>query len=415
MERWRKSQAGEPVIENTLLRNWWMGKRTAESWEKRPLVANWEVLQEESRRRNLSLHSPGPFMTSVQPGFSMYRQISEQSEIRKLIETAELPDRGAKETISKSKENVSEFKVTRGELSEAAWLLAREIPLFGKFIGIFRDLDQIFRRGPRDSAALSDQVLERAAQLIQQFRVELEPKFTELETRVAAALQGIKALAEEGVTGPTVAYIAYLALLNDSIIDVCYRPDAEFAAWYLDAADLRFLIREYDHVPSWEEVRPVDLGLPWPTRYEVGYSLTRLNDFGFLLSEPAMGREPLARRVFKPDTDAIDDFTEHMGLVRPLSVSPGAKGAKITEAFRNGSRVEVINELKELLTGDHMPVAVVRRHLLDGFQWAVIEAGTKRGAFTGAFSQVAEAQEAADAELRRLELWYPDNWIPVAA
>lgn len=306
-------------------------------------------------------------------------------------------------------------KEMRGELSEAAWRLAQEIPVFGKFIAIFRDLDKIFRRQPRDAAVLSDQVLERAAQLIQQFREELQPRLTALDGQVSAALDALKVLAEDGVAGPTATYIAYLALLNDSILEDKYNPDAEFAAWYLNAADLRFLISEYDRTPPWKEVRPADPRLPWPTSYEAGYALTRLRDFGFLLSEPAIMREPLARRVFTPDSTTLDDFTERMGLVRPICVLPGAENAGVMEALRGSSRAEFLQQLRNLLAGEHMPVGVVRRHLLDNFQWAVIEAGTERGTFAGAFSEVTEAQRAAEAKLRRQGLEPPNTWIWVAA
>jgi hypothetical protein len=303
----------------------------------------------------------------------------------------------------------------RGELSDAAWRLAHEIPVFGKFIAIFRDLDQIFRRGPQDAAALSDQILERAALLIKQFRVELEPRLTALEGQVSAALDALKVLAEDGVAGPTVAYIAYLALLNDSILEDKYSPDAEFTAWYLNAADLRFLIHEYDHILPWEEVRPTDPRLPWPTPYEAGYSLTRLRDFGFLLSEPVIMREPLAKRVFMPNIATLDDFVDHMGLVRPVYVLPCTEDTVVMEALRGSSRAEFLQQLKGLLAGEHMPVGVVRRHLLDNFQWAVIKAGTERGAFTGAFLKVADAQKAAEAELYPQGLERSNTWISAAA
>ena len=61
----------------------------------------------------------------------------------------------------------------------------------------------------------------------------------------------------------------------------------------------------------------------------------------------------------------------------------------------------------------HTEGGVIRRHLLDGYQWCMIKGDAAPPTYSKDFATAAEAQAEATAELLRCGL--SATWIPVAA
>ena len=108
--------------------------------------------------------------------------------------------------------------LVRGQLSDTAWRLAQELPVFGRFVSVGRDLDVIWRSGPRKDAALRDEVIERAARLADELRGEVAERLTDLSGELDVQLARLEDLAKRGVTDPALGQAFYLALLNEGII-----------------------------------------------------------------------------------------------------------------------------------------------------------------------------------------------------
>ena len=256
---------------------------------------------------------------------------------------------------------------------------------------------------------------------MEKFRTEAEQRFADLKVELDAGLDALTYLSETGVADPAVGLAFYLALLNEGIIGDQHVPHAEFAARYLSEAELRILTREYDRLEPWKKLRPAqfeyaaEFGLPEMTPFEAAHRLARLTDFGFLFSDAAIAEEPLGRRFFRPDLELIDSFTEHVGLVRLIAVSPGTEHAAITQAYESGTLATLTAEAVSLFEGGRMHTegGVIRRHLLDGYQWCMIKGDAARPKYSKGFATAAEAQTEATAELLRCGL--PATWIPVAA
>lgn len=307
--------------------------------------------------------------------------------------------------------------LVRGQLSDTAWRIAEELPVFGRFISVGRDLDVIWRSGPRENAALRDDVIERAAVLVERLRGEVAERFTDLSGELDSQLARLEQMAKRGTTDPVVEQAFYLALLNEGIAGGQDLKAADFAVRYLSESDLRILLSVYDRRGRWRWIQPRDLtreasGLPQLNVFEAGYRLARLMDFGFLLHDPAITAEPGAGRTFTPDLKVIDNFTEAIGLVRTVLVSPSLEYAGIAQAFNSGNLATFVSEAKRLWGKMRFNGGAVRRHLLDGYQWAVRADGSEPR-YTGSFATAAEAQAAATEELRDRALSI--NWVPVGA
>ena len=61
----------------------------------------------------------------------------------------------------------------------------------------------------------------------------------------------------------------------------------------------------------------------------------------------------------------------------------------------------------------HTEGGVIRRHLLDGYQWCMIKGDAAQPKYSKGFATAVEAQAEATKELLRCGL--PTTWIPVAA
>jgi hypothetical protein len=310
-------------------------------------------------------------------------------------------------------------ELVRGQLSDTAWRLAWEVPVFGKFIAVGRDLDEIWRRGPRKDAALRDEVIERAAGLVDDLRGDVAERFTDLSGELGAQLARLEDLVKRGVTDPALGQAFYLAILNEGIIGDQDLAAADFAARYLTEADLRILLREYDRLGSWRKLEPGDFVhrprgayLPQLTAFEAGYRLARLADFGFLRSDPAMTSGRGEHRIFTPNLKVIDNFTDAIGLVRTIAVSPSMEYAGIVRDYEAGNLEARITEAKKFWGKTPLNGGVVRRHLLDGYQWRVV-AHLHWGEYIGSFATAEEAQIVATEELRCCGLSV--NWVSVGA
>ncbi len=77
-------------------------------------------------------------------------------------------------------ERVRVSGLVRGQLSDTAWRLARELPVFGRLVSIGRDLNVIWRSGPRKDATLHDEVIGRAAGLVNELRGQVAERLTDL-------------------------------------------------------------------------------------------------------------------------------------------------------------------------------------------------------------------------------------------
>lgn len=308
--------------------------------------------------------------------------------------------------------------LVRGQLSDTAWRLTAELPVFGRFVSLGRDPDEIWRRGPRRDAALRDEVIDRAADLVDQLRGEVAVRFTDLSGELEAQLAKLEDMVRRGVTDPALGQAFYLAILNEGIIGDQDLAASDSAARYLTETDLRILLMVYDRVGYWEELASDNFDGRWPyyvprlTAFEAGYRLARLRDFGFLCSDPAMTAQPGEYRIFTTELNVIDDFIEGLSLARPVAVSPSMEYAGIVREYEAGNLATFITETKGNWYRPVLHCGVVRRHLLFGYQWIVV-ASDHKGEFPGAFATAAEAQSAAAEELRLYGL--PVNWIPIGA
>jgi hypothetical protein len=307
--------------------------------------------------------------------------------------------------------------LVRGQLSDTAWRLAEELPVFGRFVSVGRDLDVIWRSGPREDAALRDDVIERAAVLVDQLRGEVTERFTDLSGELESQLTRLEEVVKRGTADPVVEQAFYLALLNEGIAGEQDLKAADFAVRYLSAPDLRILLSVYDRQGHWRWIKPSDFtgkssDLPQLNVFEAGHRLARLMDFGFLLHDAAVTGEPGAARTFRPDLKVIDNFTEAIGLVRTVLVSPSMEYAGIAQAYDVGNLTALVTQGKRLWGKMHFKGGAVRRHLLDGYQWAVRADGSEPR-YTGSFATAVEAQAAATEELRHRALSV--NWVPIGA
>jgi hypothetical protein len=327
--------------------------------------------------------------------------------------------------------------LTQGQLSDTAWVLAGEIPVVGRFVAVYRELDDIWRRGPHRAAGIRDEVIERVVTLIETSRADLELRFNQLSDQVQARLgspleaqlEKLTDLTKRGIADAAVGQAFYLTLLNEGVIGGQDLPLADFVLHHLSTVDLQLLLMAYDDYQQWQHLEVDrfngDQGrLPNLTMFEAAYRLARLQDFGFFLSQEGTSAVSVNQRSYEPDIGVIHDFIPGAGIVRGISVSPGEPGA--ADDIRTSNDPDPIgpNWRNGLFSGEG---GMVRRHILYGYQWKVrieniawkmrIEklATVKRGEtkWTGPFATAADAQAAATAELERLGWWA--DWIPFGA
>jgi hypothetical protein len=321
--------------------------------------------------------------------------------------------------------------VTQGQLSDTAWRLVQEVPVLGRFVAVYRDLDEIWRRGPHRAAGIRDEAIERAATLIEMSREGVELRLSQVGGQLEAALAKLTDLTKRGVADAAVGQAFYLTLLNEGIIGRQDLPLADFVVRHLNTVDLQLLLMAYDEPQQWQHFEVARFNwdkdrLPALTMFEVAYRLARLQDFGFFRSQEGTSAASVEQRSYEPD-GAIRDFIPKAGIVRGITVSPGEPGA--ADDIRTSDDPDPIPlSWRNGVFSDEG--GMVRRHILDGYQWKVcieniawkmrieniaLDRTVKRGEteWTGTFATAADAQAAATAELERLGWWA--DWIPLGA
>ncbi len=213
----------------------------------------------------------------------------------------------------------------------------------------------------------------------------------------------------------------YLALLNAGVLGGDSEL-ADFVARNLTDADVRILLTIYDRAEPFRQRVPKEFtwreNLPRMTVYEASYRLERLSAFGFFSRDPVEATRPVEHRVFRVDADqlyAIDTVAEQAGLVRNVAVAPSSAYPAVASALKAGTLAELVATSGELVRGGRMLMdgGVVRRHVIDGYQWAIVRYGHGWQEFTGTFPTPDEAQNAADQQLGRLGI--SAEWVAVAA
>ena len=291
------------------------------------------------------------------------------------------------------------------------------IPVFGQFIDTGDELYQIWYGDPKAEAALRTDVLERAAALINTYQGEVEQRFADMGGQFTEQLKMLEDLAKRGATTAPLAAALYAELLNEGLTGGRALPQAEFAAKHLTELDVQVLMHVYDRI----DFRQGELrysgdfhwgrGLASLTVFESAYELARLQTFGFFTSEPETNSQRAEFRGYKPELDVIDDFAEQAGLVRVVTISPQVEEQALSGGYAGLQQFQ----LSHMLFGG----GAVRWHILNGYEWSVKDFWARAkgdepgGGWQGTFGAAAEAQAAAEDELRRKNL--PVNWVAVAA
>jgi hypothetical protein len=304
-----------------------------------------------------------------------------------------------------------------GQVGHSVVAAATVIPVAGPFVAAMDELYDIWRGDPKAEAALRTDILDRAAELIDAYRGDVEARFADIGGQLTEQLNMLEDLAKRGATTPPLAAAYYAELFNEGLIGGRKLPEAEFAARHLTELDVQVLMQLYDRIDYRAGVLryPDDFdgrrGLPSLTTFEAAYELARLHTFGFFTSEPDISVESVERRGYKPEIGVIDDFAGQAGLVRVVAISPQVEEQALLHGYAGLQQFEL----------SHMTYGggAVRFHILNGYEWAVKDfwAGARGdepgGGWQGTFSEAAEAQAAAEDELQRKGL--PVNWLPVAA
>jgi hypothetical protein len=312
---------------------------------------------------------------------------------------------------------VEQRRKRRGQISQSVITAGKLIPVFGQFIGAGDELYQIWYGDPKAEEALRTDVLDRAAELIDAYRGDVEARFATVGDQLMAQLNMLTDLAERRAISPPLAAAYYAELLNEGLIGGRALPQAEFAARHLNELDVDVLMHLYDRVdfrdgPWYPDDYYWGHSLPDVTVFESAYELARLQTYGFFCLEPDTAAERVGQRGYLPQLDVIGDFVDEAGLMRVVTISPQLEEDQVPrDLYFSGGQFY----LSKLTLGG----GAVRWHVVKGYQWAVRDYYARRtgaeggGDWNGAFSTAAEAQAAAEEELHRRNM--PVNWMPVAA
>lgn len=296
------------------------------------------------------------------------------------------------------------------QLQATATRLAEEIPLFGRFVAVANDLDEIWRRTPRDRQTFRDELVLRAAQLIEESQSEFELRLSGRGSQLEERLQTVEYLARRRPSERLVEHLLETTI-NDGLVGDDDLALAEFAARYLDERDLRSVIYYFDRQPPWREVVLRNPKGPFAglSQYEAYYRLRRLQDIGFFTSDPTNVSKPLASRSFTPEVRSIDNFCTRMNLARIVEVVPDFELAGIQDMETKGTLVAHMRSLCSKAGTLIATTAAVRRHIFDGYQWTLHR---DRARYEGSFDSADDAIAAATEGLEKLGL--PVKWIQVA-
>jgi hypothetical protein len=313
----------------------------------------------------------------------------------------------------------------KAKLMKSGVAAAKAAPVVGPIVGLFDDLNNIWRGSDREF----DDLLRREADLMVNITKMVDREGTEIISKIESRfpeLQGrILELAEVRMLRPR-GNITTISQLLGEIVSGAIRgssatPEVEFASRNIDDLELAILVHVHSRQGRWQSISVEDkrlLGLDQVHDRELALSLSQLEQLGFLERGRPETSQHWREREFTPDLKEIDDFCATLRVLPIIAMMPDLRYAGAAQMAEQGTLVAWVRELSQdrLRTMAWM-FSAVRRHPFEGYQWTVSSDPTlSTRSWTGQHWQHADAQDAiraADSVLLR-DGQTPD-WIYIAA